>query len=598
MKNNKNCKICNSETKFNSETCSKKCAGELKKQKNWEYRNCLVCNNEFYVRKKNNKKLCSNICRKEWASRPDNKKKRIENSKNAIKEKYGTDNLFTLEDIKNKANQTKLKKYGTKNYVNTDKAKKTKEKKYGDKNYNNLSKIKKTKKEKYGDENYNNRNKAKATMKKLYGQSHAMKLKKTKNKVKLTNLKKYGVEYPTQSNIIKLKTKKTNLNKYGFNSPSQHPEIKKRVQEFYIKNFKKTKIYKILNEMKLEIKGEYKGRDFKPYIFVCKECKNEFSGTFCNNYPPYCKVCNPIYKNNKLHQIVKEILIESNLEFKENEKWIINPYELDFYIPKLNIAIEINGNYYHSEIGGKKNKYYHFNKSKLCEEKKIKLIHIFEDEIVYKTDIAISRIKSIINCTNNKLYARKCIIKEIDSKQKTNFLLKNHIQGNSNDQIRLGLFYEEELVSVMTFSKKRIALGYKKLDSNSWELARFCSKINFNIIGSFSKLLKYFIRNYSPKEIITYADCRWSGINPENTVYNKSGFKFIHISQPNYWYFNKGNYLKRFHRFNYRKSEILKLSPELTSNTKTEWENAQILGMDRIWDCGSMKFIMSIKKGL
>ena len=35
-----------------------------------------------------------------------------------------------------------------------------------------------------------------------------------------------------------------------------------------------------------------------------------------------------------------------------------NKYELDFYIPSKKIGIEVNGNYWHSEVGGKRNKKY------------------------------------------------------------------------------------------------------------------------------------------------------------------------------------------------------------------------------------------------
>jgi hypothetical protein len=103
--------------------------------------------------------------------------------------------------------------------------------------------------------------------------------------------------------------------------------------------------------------------------------------------------------------------------------------------------------------------------------------------------------------------------------------------------------------------------------------------------------LKYFIKNYHPSKIETYSDIRWSGVNPENTVYFKNGFIFQHQTPPNYWYINKENYLNRFHRFTYRKDVLIK---EGFDKNKTEWEIMQEKNYDRIWDCGSLKFIIEI----
>ena len=60
-------------------------------------------------------------------------------------------------------------------------------------------------------------------------------------------------------------------------------------------------------------------------------------------------------------------------------KIYIYPYELDIVIPKLKLAIEYNGCYFHSTYSGK-SKDYHLMKSLLCREKGIRLIHIYEFE--------------------------------------------------------------------------------------------------------------------------------------------------------------------------------------------------------------------------
>jgi hypothetical protein len=144
----------------------------------------------------------------------------------------------------------------------------------------------------------------------------------------------------------------------------------------------------------------------------------------------------------------------------------------------------------------------------------------------------------------------------------------------------------------MTFSKQRMVLGAKS-ELDSWEMTRFYSLLDYTVVGGFEKLLKYFIKNYNPKKIISYADCRWSGVDENKTVYNTSNFEFIKKTKPNYFYFKKGDYLKRYHRYNYAKHKLLEITNQ---KNLTEWQIAQSLGMDRIWDCGTLKYEMIINK--
>jgi hypothetical protein len=107
-----------------------------------------------------------------------------------------------------------------------------------------------------------------------------------------------------------------------------------------------------------------------------------------------------------------------------------------------------------------------------------------------KQEIVKSIILSKLGIFKERIYARKCIVKEIDNKSKNDFLNKNHIQGQDISKYKLGLFYNDELVSVMTFGQRNIT------GKSSFELIRFCSKLNTQIIGGASKLFQYFIKNY------------------------------------------------------------------------------------------------------
>ena len=141
---------------------------------------------------------------------------------------------------------------------------------------------------------------------------------------------------------------------------------------------------------------------------------------------------------------------------------------------------------------------------------------------------------------SNTAFARQCKIKEVDSNTSTMFQIQNHIQGNINGKVNLGLFYENELVSLMTFGKCRFDKKHE------WEMLRFCNKLGWHIPGAAGKLLRYFERNWKPNSIVSYADRRWS----QGKLYKALGFKLDHISKPNYWYF-KTSSNKLLSRVNY-----------------------------------------------
>ncbi|AST99899.1 HNH endonuclease [Bacillus phage PBS1] len=295
----------------------------------------------------------------------------------------------------------------------------------------------------------------------------------------------------------------------------------------------------------------------------------------------------------ELYDYIKQILPNSTNVILSDRK-ILEGLELDIYIPSKKIAIEYNGLYWHGESQGK-DRNYHLNKLKKCNEKGIRLIHLFENEWIDNKELIKGKIKHILGLNNGeKIYARKCYIEEIQNNVKRDFLDKNHIQGSDNSTIKLGLWYPrnegDELVAVMTFCKPRVSLGQKG-NKYDYELSRFATERDYNVIGSFGKLFSYFKKNYDWNKIITYADLRWS----EGNVYHKNSFHFMHNSQPNYWYFNK-NKLSLSHRYNYRKQRLKELFPEIYSNDKTEIQIMREAGYDRIWDCGNLVFEYTKKK--
>ncbi len=263
-----------------------------------------------------------------------------------------------------------------------------------------------------------------------------------------------------------------------------------------------------------------------------------------------------------------------------NDKKILSPYELDMYMPELKLAIEYNGIYWHNEVN--KDDDYHLNKTELCEQQGIQLIHIYEDDWSYKQDIVKSMILNKLNKTPNKIFARKTIVKEIfDNKLVREFLDKNHIQGFVGSKIKLGLYLDNELVSLMTFGNRRVAMGKKSTNEDEYELLRFCNKLNTNVVGGASKLFKYFIDHYKPNEITTYADRSFS----QGKLYEALGFKSQGKTQPNYYYIIDGI---RKHRFNFRKDVLVKQGYDIN---KTEHQIMIERKIFRIYDSGNFKFI-------
>lgn len=564
---------------------------------------CENCDKEFDAGNKKHKKNCSESCTKEFNKK--NSEERIKKTFDTINKKYGVKSFFNTEGYHDKLKTIKKEKYGDENYNNYEKIKKTLKENYNvehpSQTLNYKERTESTKLVKYNDKNFNNREKAKKTIKNKYNVDHHLQTKESIEKLKNTNREKYGVEFTILTEKSKQNLINHNIEKYGSNyyfSSDLHLNFQK--------NKKIIKIKSILdkNDLKFDINQYNKLREknsegklhYIKYHLTCKTCDNIFEWSF--ESIPVCRRCYPLTSISKLQGEFKDFLNNLNVKYIESTKQVISPLELDFYLEDYDLAFELNGNYFHSELGGNKYPKYHLIKSEMCNNKNIKLIHIFEDEWLFKKDIVKSRVLNYLNLTENKIYARQCVVKKIESSIKKEFLESNHIQGNDICFEKLGLFYKEELVSVMTFTKPRLALGKKiknqDQNMNSVELSRFCSKINYNIIGGFEKLLNFFIKDSNQiNEIYTFADCRWSGLNPEKTVYNKCGFEFINRTKPNYFYFEKNDYYTRHHRFKFNKQKLIQIHNE--NPNLTEWEIARKYRYDRIWDCGSLKFNLKLR---
>ena len=241
------------------------------------------------------------------------------------------------------------------------------------------------------------------------------------------------------------------------------------------------------------------------------------------DYPCLLNQCrtantNIISNPNKLfYEFLKNYSIDSEFEFTIKDK------AYDLHIKNTNILIEINPTYTHTIMGNhyngwQYNDYYinsQLNKTITAEENNYYCIHIWDWD----------NWKNIVNMLlpKQKLYARKLQLKEINKQQANAFLNKYHIQNKCNGNIvNLGLYFNSELVQVMTFGKPRYNKNYQ------YELLRLCSHKSYMIVGGAERLFKCFVEKYNPKSVLSYCDVsKFTG-----KVYERLGFNLKQQTRP------------------------------------------------------------------
>lgn len=225
-----------------------------------------------------------------------------------------------------------------------------------------------------------------------------------------------------------------------------------------------------------------------------------------------------------------------------------NRFEIDIYIEDKKLGIEYNGLYYHAINGiNKRTRNYHFNKNSTAYDEGIELIQVWEDQWKNQQEI----IKDIIAARlgiirGKKIYARQCEIREVNTKDYREFCMKNHVQGYRSASIRLGLYHKGVLVQIASFNKAR-QYSISTANVYDFEWIRGCISSNNKVIGGTSKLLKYFIDVYKPKNILCFSD--WNLFSGKG--YEMSGFNFEGFTGPDKFYVTINNKLVRINRSPY-----------------------------------------------
>jgi hypothetical protein len=472
--------------------------------------------------------------------------------------KYGVSNPMKLDEIKQKVIDTNIERYGVDNPMKLDEYK---------------NKIVATNLERYGTSHYSetqeSKDKVKITNNLKFGFDYYAQTIEFKDSVKDTTIKKYGVENYTQTPEYLSKSFNTNMRKYGVSSHTQ-----KHINPEHIKVLQDTELLKELISQKdvYTIAEDFNTSTSAIYRYVKKhglKLPNKFRSRHETKFAKF--------------------LDENNINYVANTREILpDSRELDFYIPEKKLAIEICGLYWHVESKGKDKKY-HWKKWNDCRNLGITLLTIFEDEFINNYEFWQNKLLYLCEDFNRKkIYARKCEIKQIkDMKIRNEFLNNYHVQGSANCSVVLGLYYEDELVSIMTFANPR---SNKKTHI---ELNRFCCRSDLLVIGAAGKLLSYFIKNYASNydKIISFSDNRYSN----GDVYKKLNFVLEEDLSPDYKYVDDG-FSDRKHKSGFKKLSIAKKFdiPLDVIDYAKEWQWMKGLGFDRIYDCGKKRWVMNI----
>lgn len=333
-----------------------------------------------------------------------------------------------------------------------------------------------------------------------------------RDKIKQTMIERYGVDNPLRVESIKEKVKNTNNEKYGGNAPACSSEIQAKMQQtcidrYGVDNIRKSPLHKqlILEKMSKTIQEKYG----VPYYCLTEDCISHQGKTI-----------------SKVNLRFAKLLEDNNIEYEH--EFVLEDKAYDFKVG--NTLIEINptythnstvGPYIHDKLFPGKDEHYHLDKTLLANKYEFKCIHIFDNDDWNK-------VVNMFIPKKNKVYARNCEIKLVPLKETNAFLNTYHLQNTCRGQsIRLGLFYHDELIEIMTFGKSRYNKKYE------YELLRLCTHKDYIISGGSEKLWSYFLNNYNPKSIISYCDnSKFSG-----AVYERLGMECKGLTQPvGNWY--------------------------------------------------------------
>lgn len=207
-----------------------------------------------------------------------------------------------------------------------------------------------------------------------------------------------------------------------------------------------------------------------------------------------------------------------------------------------------------------------------------RIIHLDEDQWHTAGALVISRL-AVLCGKGRKIQARKTVVARIRVSTALAFQQEHHQQVALRGKYRYGLFADGDLVSVAVFSGGRrmrdLPDGYR-----SFELLRFCHKQGYQVVGGFTKLLKAFIRNFNPGDIMTYADKDWS----DGSAYRRTGFIPVGTTTPqSFW----------IHRDTFRRYSEALLPDDIQQQSPGERITREYIPLK---NSGSLKMVLLLMK--
>ena len=285
--------------------------------------------------------------------------------------------------------------------------------------------------------------------------------------------------------------------------------------------------------------------------------------------------------------IIRE-LQELDIDYDLNNRSILvdddRRLEIDIYLPKYNLGIEVNPVSTHSvDVGrlGLSSKTYHQEKSLLAGEKGIGLIQFYDADYhdSRRFEVFKEQLRALV-LNKTKIGARECVVQPIDAKNCNDFLNKYHFQGmERSSSIRRGLYYDDVLVGVLTLGKSRYT-------SDEYEIVRYCLDPNVVIMGGFSKLFKHALEDIKVgSKVVSYMDLN-KRLRASN-VYENNGFQFDGLTRPDYvWVKRYGT--ETLSRYTTTKSKLI---AEGYDASKSEVEIMRERGYFRVFGSGSKRYV-------
>lgn len=384
-----------------------------------------------------------------------------------------------------------------------------------------------------------------------YGVRSTQEIKEVRNKTRQTCIDKYGTEEFFSSKEIQEKIKKTNIKKYGHEHILKNEDFKNNIKNILIEKYGVDNVFK-LRSVQDEI-AQNKTRYFKGQtIQELAKSKGIAYTTMCQRIQKF-GFEDAIAKDkfeSSLETKMKVILDEIGAKYTHQGK--VKKYRPDFILEN-NIIIETDGLYWHSELCQEDDNY-HFNKKEEYNKEGYSSYFFREDELRDKPEIVKSIILNALN-RSNKIFARKTKAVKVSKSQASLFLQKNHLMGNGKGEC-FGLEHNGELVSLIRINRT---------SEGCYDVSRFCHKLNTNVIGGFSKLLKFVEKEIKMNTLSTFIDRRYG----KGFYLHEFGFHPTSLYKSFKW----TNGEESFHRLKF--------------SNQSGYES----GLVKIWDCGQHKFI-------